>query len=216
MKLKTIPYKDYETNLPQEGRHILSQQEGDYLYVYQAFNPNIAKYAVENQKFGGDHYSFTRMTWIKPNFLWMMYRSGWAQKKAQTRILAIKMLQSNFEKILEHAIFSSYQPELYSNREEWQALLPDSEVRLQWDPDHDPLGEKLTRKAIQLGLRGETLHTFNNEMITEIVDLTPFVLEQFEILESKGPEHIQVIEESVIEISSPKAMHSVQLDLVSS
>jgi len=24
-----------------------------------------------------------RMTWIKPNFLWMMYRSGWASKKNQ-------------------------------------------------------------------------------------------------------------------------------------
>ncbi len=38
-----------------------------------------------------------RMTWIKPNFLWMMYRSGWAVKKNQERILAIKLTKKGFE-----------------------------------------------------------------------------------------------------------------------
>jgi hypothetical protein len=28
-----------------------------------------------------------------------------------------------------------------------------SEVRLQWNPDHDPTGNKLERRALQLGLR---------------------------------------------------------------
>ena len=32
-----------------------------------------------------------------------------------------------------------------------------SEVRLQWDPDHDPHGRPLARRALQLGLRGEAL-----------------------------------------------------------
>ncbi|MFM7854759.1 MAG: DUF4291 family protein [Flammeovirgaceae bacterium] len=27
--------------------------------------------------------SLNRMTWMKPNFLWMMYRSGWATKHNQ-------------------------------------------------------------------------------------------------------------------------------------
>lgn len=31
-----------------------------------------------------------RMTWIKPSFLWMMYRAGWGFKdKGQRRVLAI-------------------------------------------------------------------------------------------------------------------------------
>ena len=51
--------------------------------VYQAFNPEIAQYAVQNQHFGGPAYNFNRMSWIKTNFLWMMYRSGWATKKNQ-------------------------------------------------------------------------------------------------------------------------------------
>ena len=46
--------------------------------------------AVANQTFlKCKDYSTTRMTWIKPNFLWMMYRSGWAEKKGQENILAI-------------------------------------------------------------------------------------------------------------------------------
>ncbi len=69
-KLETILYKDYESNLPQQGNYILGQEDGDCIVVYQAFNHQIADYAVENQKFGGSAYSFRRMTWIKPNGIW--------------------------------------------------------------------------------------------------------------------------------------------------
>ncbi|HOY05022.1 MAG TPA: DUF4291 family protein [Saprospiraceae bacterium] len=60
------------------------------LLVYQAFNPAIAAYAAEHRRFGGPAYSFNRMSWIKPNFLWMMYRAGRAAKPSQERILAIE------------------------------------------------------------------------------------------------------------------------------
>ena len=68
MKLKTINYKDYNTDLPQEGKHILAQQTDQSIFVYQAFRPAIALYAVKHQKFGGSAYKFERMSWIKPNF----------------------------------------------------------------------------------------------------------------------------------------------------
>jgi hypothetical protein len=43
--------------------------------VYQAFKPAIGRYAVAHQRFTGcPDYSVTRMTWIKTNFLWMMFR----------------------------------------------------------------------------------------------------------------------------------------------
>jgi Domain of unknown function (DUF4291) len=89
MTLKTTPYNTYETTLPQTGKHILGQLRGDNIIVYQAYNPYIAHYAVKYQKFGGGDYSFSRMSWIKPNFLWMMYRAGWAEKPNQEHILAI-------------------------------------------------------------------------------------------------------------------------------
>lgn len=69
MHLKTITYPAYEAQAPQKGKHILAQTTEDNIIVYQAFNPRIAAYAVEHQAFGGEHYRFTRMSWIKPNFL---------------------------------------------------------------------------------------------------------------------------------------------------
>ena len=35
---------------PREGRHILAQYDEDSVVVYQAFSPEIADYAVRNQK----------------------------------------------------------------------------------------------------------------------------------------------------------------------
>ena len=35
---------------PQEGRHILAQYDEDSIVVYQAYCPEIAEYAVQNQK----------------------------------------------------------------------------------------------------------------------------------------------------------------------
>lgn len=54
-------------------------------------------------RFGGPDYKFERMTWIKTNFLWMMYRSGWATKPGQNRILAIRISRDGFEEILANA-----------------------------------------------------------------------------------------------------------------
>jgi hypothetical protein len=53
-------------------------------------------------------------------------------------------------------------------------------VRLQWDPDHSPTGEKLERRAIQLGLRGGALARYAKGDILSIEDITPFVHEQYD------------------------------------
>ena len=51
-------------------------------------------------------------------------------------------------------------------------------MRLQWDPDHLPTGEKCERRAIQLGLRGESLEAFGEREALEIIDVSHFVAEQ--------------------------------------
>ena len=52
-----------------------------------------------------------------------------------------------------------------------------SSVRLQWDPDHDPAGKPLPRKAIQLGLRGSSLREYGEHPMA-IEDVTDFVVRQ--------------------------------------
>lgn len=200
MKLQTTLYSEYESDLPQEGNWILGQEDGDSIYVYQAYNDSIANYALEHQRFGGSAYSFSRMTWIKPNFLWMMYRAGWATKVNQERILAIKMTKAGFLNLLDEGVYSSYQNEIYANRDLWKDELAKSEVRIQWDPDHDPFGEKLSRRAVQIGIKGSRLERFNTEYIREIIDLTEYVKEQREALKSNFNE-LRVIKESCVEVS---------------
>ncbi len=204
MKLETTYYKNYEEDLPQEGNHILSQQQNNSIYVYQAFNPKISKYAVDNQKFGGPNYKFERMSWIKPNFLWMMYRSGWASKENQERILSIELSKTNFEKILNQAVHSSYKESIYQTKESWKEKLTKSDVRLQWDPDHNPNGDKLTRRAIQLGLRGKVLREFNDDWIISIEDITDFVVAQRSKLVQNQISDLLVIKEEVIVIDDEK------------
>ena len=37
------------------------------------------------------------MTWIKPSFLWMMYRCGWGLKEGQETVLAVEITREGFE-----------------------------------------------------------------------------------------------------------------------
>jgi len=186
MNINTITYPEYLKDIPKKGRHIMAHQSRGEILVYMAFNDAIADFAIANQKLGGDAFLFHRMSWIKTSFLWMMYRSSWASKENQNRILAISLQKNDFEKILEQAVHSSYQEQIYKTPENWKAELIRKKVRLQWDPDHDPFSDKTERKAIQLGLKGKLLRQFALEMIIKIEDITAFVKTQKEHLQAGG------------------------------
>src|SRR5688572_13876492 len=151
--MNTEKYVEQKKRLPEEGNHIIGRVEQDSIIVYQAFNSQITQYAVSNQKFGGPNYSFNRMSWIKPGFLWMMHRAGWASKENQQHILAIALPMIHFKKILAQATITSYDDKFFDSQEKWKAELEKTEVRLQWDPDHDPFGSIERRKAIQIGMK---------------------------------------------------------------
>ncbi len=174
-------HQEQATKWPQQGRHIMAQFDDNSIIVYQAYRPAIADYAVQHQRFGGE-FSFSRMSWIKPNFLWMMYRAGWAAKEGQERILAVRLPRQFFEDILESAVASSFTASGFATHEQWKGALETSEVRLQWDPDHGPEGQSLERRAIQLGLRGPMLRRYGDTDLLSIEDITPFVIEQRALL----------------------------------
>ena len=177
MKLATELYTEQVKRWPSAGRHILAHFDEDSIIVYQAYRPEIGRFALERGYFGGA-FSFSRMSWIKPNFLWMMYRSGWGTKEGQEIILALRLRRAFFDSILAQAVQSTYYEGHYSTPEQWQEALARSSVRLQWDPDHHPSGAKLERRAIQLGLRGEVLEAFGKRELLEVIDMTEFVAEQ--------------------------------------
>ena len=186
MKLKCENYETQDARWPQSGRHVLAQYDDETVVVYQAYRSSIANYAVKNQAFGGD-FSFSRMSWIKPNFLWMMYRSGWASKPGQEHVLAIRMLRDGFDEICRRAVKSSFDRHGYETEAEWKAAVGASDARLQWDPDHLPNGRPTERRAVQLGLRGDALRSFSGDWVREIEDVTEFVHQQHGVLQSEGP-----------------------------
>ena len=178
MGLELEQYATRKAAWPGAGRHILAQFDADTVVVYQAYAPAIATYAVEHQRFGGPAFSLGRMSWVKPNFLWMMYRSGWGTKPSQEVILAVRLRRAAFDKVLAAAVHSAFSRDVYATPEDWQAAVRGSDVRLQWDPDHGPTGAPLDRRAIQLGIRGETLRRYATEWVVEIVDVSGLVAEQ--------------------------------------
>jgi hypothetical protein len=176
--MKISNYLEQLDRWPTEGRHILAQYDATSVIVYQAYRPSIARHAIAHGRFGGPDFSFQRMSWIKPNFLWMMYRCGWGTKEGQEMILALRLKRPFFDELLAQAVESSYDPAVHSSREAWQAAVDASEVRLQWDPDHSPSGARQTRRAIQLGLRGRMLQRMASDDLLEVIDMTGFVAEQ--------------------------------------
>ncbi|MFI1770650.1 DUF4291 domain-containing protein [Thalassobellus citreus] len=179
MKLITKLYKEQLKEWPETGRHIMAQFDEEKVIVYQSYRLEIGQFAAKNQFFGGA-FSLNRMTWIKPNFLWMMYRNGWGTKEGQEVVLAIHLKREVFERYLNDAVYSSYQDGIYKDREDWQNAVKKSNIRLQWDPDHDPYGAKLDRRAIQLGIRNQDIEKYAKEDILEIEDISGFVNEQYQ------------------------------------
>lgn len=198
MELKLKRYTEQKRSWPTHGKHIMAQFTDETVVVYQAYRPDIGDFASKNGFFGGS-FSYTRMSWIKPNFLWMMYRCGWASKEGQETVLAIHLKRSFFESILLSTFPSTNQ--LGLTKEQWGSKISSTNVRLQWDPDHDPYGNKEDRRAIQLGLRNEFLLPFKGEGIERIEDITEFVIEQRQHVHSNQLEKLFTPEETAFPVS---------------
>ncbi len=177
--LQLADYLELRETWPSEGKVILAQFDDDSVVVYQAFNAVTAAHAVEHQQLGGPRYSLQRMSWIKPNFMWMMYRCSWLEADAeQARVLAIRINRGFFDELLAKAVASSFRASGMESEEAWKRAVKGSNVRLQWDPDHGPSGQKLERRAVQLGLRGDMLRRFVFEETRSIEDVSDLVVEQ--------------------------------------
>ncbi len=132
------------------------------------------------------------MTWIKPNFLWMMYRNGWGTKEGQEVTLAIHLKMEAFIKYLQEAEYSTFDTSDENDHELWKNKVLNSSSRLQWDPDHDPHGNKLDRRAIQIGVRNELTKAYATEDILAIEDISHFVDEQRKLVVSNQLDKLRV------------------------
>ncbi len=152
-------------------REIRAARSTDAIEVYQAYPESIASAALEAQRFVPP-FRVERMTWIKPSFLWMMYRSGWGQKPGQERILRVTLRRDAFDWMLEHAVLSHFVGDVHGTRDEWAAAVRSTPVVVQWDPERDTSLTALPWRTIQIGLRGEAVRRYTTEAIVTITDVT--------------------------------------------
>ncbi|CBN56955.1 MULTISPECIES: DUF4291 domain-containing protein [Kamptonema] len=211
MNLLTLPYLTQVSRWPKAGRHILAQFDENSIVVYQAYRPAIGDFAALHGYFGGE-FKLSRMSWIKPNFLWMMYRSGWGTKEGQEVILAVRLKRSAFDEVLTAAVHSTFVSEVYASEKEWKQAAKNSSVRLQWDPDHHPNGSQEERRAIQLGLRGEILVHYAQDWIINIEDISEFVQEQHQNLK-EGMANLLTPSEEVYPITNSDTAKRLQISV---
>lgn len=169
-----IPLEDYLTQKrkwPKSGKYISGSYSESSIILYQAYSPKIADPALTHSNFITNNPQFDpkRMTWIKPNFLWMMFRSDWGRKPNQEKILAFEVSLPWFHSILAEAKLSGKDRNCRS-----------SSVVVQWDPDHSPSGSKNSlRRDIQIGIRRNRAEEWSQgtsgPAILRIIDMTALV-----------------------------------------
>ena len=155
-------------------QEIRAEFDKETITVYQAYNKDIALPAIKNNTFEKP-FSFYRMTWIKPSFLWLMERSNWGNKSNQDYILKIKLKRESWEKALSMGVLTDPDKQIYSSGREWEKQFKEAKIHIQWDPERTLRGSKLQERTIQVGISRHLIEEYNNQWISEIIDITPLV-----------------------------------------
>ncbi|MFD3566358.1 DUF4291 domain-containing protein [Streptomyces sp. NPDC058671] len=155
--------------------------------VYQAYPPAIGLPAAREGRFPAA-WKRDRMTWIKPSFLWMMYRSGWGTKEGQETVLAVEITREGFEWALRNACLSHYVRGFHADRAAWKGVLGRAPARVQWDPERDPGLRALPFRSLQLGLAGEAARRYADEWTVSVADVTPLAHRVRDLVRAEGPE----------------------------
>ncbi|GHG02469.1 DUF4291 domain-containing protein [Streptomyces zaomyceticus] len=143
---------------------IRADHDARTIVVYQAYSSAIADAALRAGRFVAP-FSFHRMTWIKPSFMWLMHRSNWARKPGQERVLAVRMTREGWEEALSQAVLTTADP----------AAVARAAVHVQWDPERSPRGAALNHYSIQVGIGRHLIRTFADDWVVGLTDLTPQV-----------------------------------------
>ncbi|MFB9718480.1 DUF4291 domain-containing protein [Planobispora longispora] len=143
---------------------VRADYDAETIVVYQAYPASVADPALRAKRFVPP-FSFNRMTWIKPSFLWLMHRSNWGQKAGQERILMVRITREGWHEALSRAVLTTADPSTVGR----------AAVHVQWDPERSLRGAALNHYSIQVGIGRGLIRTFADEWIADLADLTPRV-----------------------------------------
>jgi hypothetical protein len=164
-------------------REIRADYDRDTIVVYQAYSAAIAEAALNAGRFVPP-FSFHRMTWIKPSFLWLMHRSNWGRKRGQERILAVRVRRSGWERALSLAVLTSFAPGVFASPDAWAEQFAAARVHVQWDPERSLRGAGLPYSSIQAGLSRQVIREYVEEWVVGIEDYTARVRKIYDLLRS--------------------------------
>ncbi|WP_033821978.1 DUF4291 domain-containing protein [Kitasatospora sp. MBT63] len=167
-------------------REVRAAYDDNSLVVYQAYPASIAEPALAAGTFVAP-FKRERMTWIKPSFRWMMYRSGWGTKAGQERVLAVRISREGFVWALANACLSHYDRDRYASAAAWKAELKASPVRVQWDPERSTRLGPLAHRAVQIGLSGPAVHRYVDDWILGVEDVTALAHEAHALVRDGRP-----------------------------
>jgi hypothetical protein len=158
-------------------REVRADYDDATIIVYQAYNAAIASAAVAAGRFVAP-FSMNRMTWVKPSFLWMMERCGYATKPNQEHVLRVRMTRAGFEQALSMAALTS-------------GDTGPAPVRVQWDPERNLRGGELEHRSIQVGIGRQVVQRFVDEWVVGLEDITPRVARLRELRREGAWEHAE-------------------------
>lgn len=174
----------------------------DTIVMYQAYNNAIAKSALHHQKFVSP-FSFTRMTWIKPSFAWLMHRSNWGFKSNQENILAVHIKRSAWKRALALGILTHPEKSVYPDSSRWEEEFKNAKVHIQWDTERSYRGAAQDNYSIQVGLSLQIIQEYVDEWIVKIEDITPTVRKLYNFIKSGNMKNFNKLlpKERVYEVS---------------
>ena len=152
-------------------REIRADYDRDTIVVYQAYSDAIATPALREQRFVAP-FSFERMTWSKPSFLWLMHRSNWGRKKGQERTLRVRLSRAGWDEALSLGVLTSPDGPVFGNAARWRAELDEALVQVQWDTERSLRGAPRDHLSIQVGLSRHVIERFVDRWIVSIEDFT--------------------------------------------
>ena len=152
-------------------RQIRADYDRDSIVVYQAYHKEIAEPTIKAGRFV-EPFSWGRMTWIKPSYLWLMGRSNWGTKSRQEHILAIRIKRDGWERALSLGVLTSFESKTHKQEVNWRSKFEDANVHVQWDPERTIHGKKLEHRSIQVGLSRAIIRDFTDDWFLDITDFT--------------------------------------------
>ena len=178
-------------------RYLLAEYDEEGVYIYQAYNDDIADAALISGRFGFG-FRTDRMTWLKLSLSWLVRRSRAAKAPNQTRVLRVKIPHDVFQSFLKSA----------GDTQIGNASDPPETVKVQWDPERDYFGDKTGVRAIQIGISRSNSELYKNS-IRSIKDVT----KQVQALSGGAPEIASRVEAEFLPRQYPLRDRELARDL---